>query len=216
MNILISQILFVGSGLILTVKLLLGGLLIGLILGTLWSVLRYKRICTTLVSGLISVIRGTPLPLQLSIVYFSSPEFLNIKLSVLTAGILTFGLNSSAYVAEIFRSGIENLPKGQFEAAKTLEIPAFYMWKDIIFPQVFNNILPAAVSEAVALLKESALITMIGGLDIMRKAQILAAEHFTYFRPLFIAGMYYYFIVLLIEYIGKKFEQRNKRSQQQL
>lgn len=127
-----------------------------------------------------------------------------MKLSIITAGILTFGLNSSAYVAEILRSGIESLPKGQCEAARTLEIPGFYMWKDIILPQVIKNILPAMVSEVITLLKETALITTIGGVDIMRTAQILAAEKFTYFMPLCIAGVYYYSLVLLVEYLGKK------------
>jgi polar amino acid transport system permease protein len=116
---------------------------------------------------------------------------------------MAFGLNSSAYIAEILRAGIENIPKGQFEAAQTLEIPCYYMWKDIILPQVIKNILPAMVSEVIALLKETALIATIGGMDIMRSAQTIAAEQFTYFIPLCIAGAYYYALVLIIEYVGK-------------
>ncbi len=98
--------------------------------------------------------------------------------------------------------------KNQFEAAKTLQIPSFYMWRDIILPQVIKNILPAMINEIIALLKETALISTIGGVDIMRSAQMLAAEQFTYFIPLCLAGAYYYALVLLIEYIGKKIEQK--------
>jgi len=205
---LIPQILFVGKGILITGQLLVGGILIGLILGTCFAVLRYKAIGITLINRIISILRGTPLILQLSIVYFSVPGLLGIKLSIVTAGILTFGINSSAYVAEILRAGIENLPKGQFEAAKTLKVPNYYMWKDIILPQVIKNVLPTIINEVIALLKETALITTIGGMDLMRSAQVLAAEQFTYFMPLCIAGGYYYGLVLLIEYVGKKVEQK--------
>jgi polar amino acid transport system permease protein len=177
--------------------------------------LRYNYIATFIINRLISILRGTPLILQLSFVYFAAPAIIGIKLTILVAGILTFGLNSSAYIAEILRAGIENLPKGQFEAAKTLEIPNFYMWKDIILPQVARNILPAFINEIISLLKETALIGTISGMDIMRMAQILGAEQFTYFMPLCIAGGYYYILVLLIEYIGKKFDKRDYYAKNQ-
>lgn len=205
---LIKDILLIGSGILLTLELLIGGLLIGILLGTLCAILRYKKIFTLVINRFISIMRGTPLILQLSFIYFATPGLLGIKLSILAAGIITFGLNSSAYVAEILRAGIENLPKGQFEAAKTLQIPHFYAWKDIILPQVIKNILPAMVNEVIALLKETALISTIGGMDLMRRAQSVASEQFTYFIPLCIAGGYYYGLTLLIEYIGKKMEQK--------
>jgi len=207
---LISHILFIGSGIAITLHLLVCGISIGLILGTLLSILRHKKIAVVVINRLISILRGTPLILQLSFVYFSTPGLIGIRLSIVTAGIVTFGLNSAAYIAEIMRSGIESLPRGQCEAAKTLQIPNFYMWKDIILPQVIKNILPSLVNEVIALLKETALIATIGGMDIMRKAQTLAAEQFTYFMPLCIAGCYYYGLVILIEFFGKKIEQRGQ------
>jgi polar amino acid transport system permease protein len=185
-----------------------GGMAIGLILGVLLSVLRYCNVCRALVNGWVSVVRGTPLILQLSIIYFVAPRVIGVRLDVLSAGIISFGLNSSAYVAEILRSGIESLPKGQFEAARTLGIPNFYMWKDIILPQVILNIFPALVNEVIALLKETTLISIIGGMDVMRRSQIIAAEQFEYFMPLCIAGAYYYCLVLFIEFIGRRIERR--------
>ena len=160
------------------------------------------------INTLISIIRGTPLILQLSLFYFSAPSLLGLKLTVVQAGVIAFGFNSSAYFAEIFRAGIESMPRGQFEAAKTLKIPTFFMWKDIILPQVVRNIFPALINELISLLKETALIATIGGMDIMRSAQTIATQQFTYFMPLFIAGCYYYFIVVLIEYIGEKIEKK--------
>jgi polar amino acid transport system permease protein len=219
-----ESITYIGFGIFMTLGLLFGGLILGLALGLVLAVLRYlnstknfaeqkkphyrNKIILFLVVRFISIVRGTPLILQLSLIYFCVPDLIGIRLNIIQTGIVAFGINSSAYVAEILRSGIENLPKGQFEAAKTLRIPAYYMWKDVIFPQVIKNILPSLISETITLVKETALISTLGGLDLMRRAQLVAAEKFTYFFPILIAGAYYYLLILLIEYIGKKIEQR--------
>ncbi len=204
---LIKDVLFIGQGLVLTLKLLIGGLSIGLTLGIILSILQYNKIANCIIAKYVSLLRGTPLILQLSLIYFTAPTIIGIKLDVLTAGIIAFGVNSSAYIAEILRAGIESIPKGQFEAAKTLEIPQYAMWKDIILPQVIRNIFPSLINEVITLLKETALIGTISGMDIMRLSQILGAEHFTYFRPLCIAAAYYYLLVVIIEYLGKYIEK---------
>ena len=194
---LLYYLTFIGKGILITLELLAGGFTIGLMLGILISVLRYQKKGVLIIENLISILRGNPLILQLSLMHF-----------VLPTGILTFGLNSAAYVSEILRSGIESLPKGQFEAAETLHIPTYYMWKDIILPQVIINVLPSLINEIIALLKETAIITVIGGLDIMRQSELLASEKCTYFMPLCIAGVYYYLLVLLIEWIGRVISRR--------
>jgi polar amino acid transport system permease protein len=200
--------LFIGQGVGITIQLLVGGLFIGLALGGVLAILRYKCIGKWFVVSYVSVFRGTPLLLQVSFIYFTLPIVSKIRLGAVPAGIIAIGLNSAAYVAEIFRSGIENLPRGQFEAAKTLGIPPFYTWKDIILPQVLRNIFPAIVGEIIALLKETTLISVIGGADIMRRSQMIAAEHFMYFAPLCMAGVYYYVLVRLIEVLAKKMEKK--------
>lgn len=203
-----QNLIFIGKGLLLTLQLLTGGILIGLLLGLLWAIAHYQGVAAFLLRHLISMIRGTPLILQLSLIYFAIPALTGIQFGILSAGVIAFGLNSSAYFSEIFRAGIEGVPIGQFEAAATLQIPTFFLWKDIILPQAFKNIFPAMVSEVIALLKETALISTIGGMDLMRNAQSLAAEQFTYFLPLCIAGGYYYALVVLIEALGKYVEKR--------
>ena len=172
------------------------------------SILRYNNICSFIIARWISLFRGTPLILQLSLIYFTAPSIVGIKLGVIQAGIIAFGFNSSAYIAEILRSGIESIAKGQFEAAKTLKISKYYTWRDIILPQVIRNIFPSFINEIIALLKETALIGTISGMDIMRMAQILGAQQFTYFMPLCIAAAYYYLLVISIEFIGKIVEKR--------
>ncbi len=201
---LLADMLFIGQGLVLTLVLTLGGMTMGLLLGTGLAICKYNGWLVMLINRYISIARGTPLILQLSFFYFAIPNALNIKLSIISAGIITLGLNSSAYIAEILRAGIESLPKGQFEAAQTLQIAPWPMWKDIILPQVIKNILPALINEMITLLKETALIATIGGMDLMRRAQSVAAEQFTYFMPICIAGIYYYGLILLIECLSKK------------
>ncbi len=200
--------IFIGKGIFITLQLLIAAITIGIFIGALLSIANYKGIAKFFINRYISILRGTPLILQLAFIYFGLSGLAGIKLGVTTSGIIAFGLNSSAYIAEIFRAGIESIPKGQFEASQVLRISKTAMWKDIILPQVTRNILPAMTNEVIALLKETALITTIGGMDIMRSAQIMAAEQFTYFIPLCIAGAYYYALVLAIEHLGKAIEKK--------
>ncbi|MDR0625459.1 MAG: amino acid ABC transporter permease [Holosporales bacterium] len=203
-----SSFLLIGTGLALTLKLLFGCFIIGLSLGTLLAILKFCKICVHVIDLFVSFLRGTPLLLQLSLIYFSVPGIFGVQLSVLSAGIIAFGINSSAYIAEILRAGIESIPNGQFEAAISLGIPKNRMWRDIIMPQVVKNILPALINEIVDLLKETALIATIGGMDIMRYSQIVGAAQFNYFAPLCIAAIYYYVLVSLITWISRLIERR--------
>ncbi|MDR0753658.1 MAG: amino acid ABC transporter permease, partial [Holosporaceae bacterium] len=197
----------VGEGVKFTVALSAGAFFIGMLLGILLSIIRYSQL-RFLVDKLVNVLRGTPLILQLSLIYFMVPQFLGTHIDVMVSGVIALGINSSAYISEILRGGIESLPKGQFEAAKTLGIPKYDTWKDIILPQVFVNVFPALVNEVISLLKETSIISIIGGTDIMRRSQILAAAQFEYFMPLCVAGVYYYGIVVIITFIGKQIEKR--------
>lgn len=208
---ILDNFFFVAQGIPLTLCLLGGSLLIGIVLGTLLSILQYNNMGCFFISRYVSFIRGTPLMLQLSFIYFTFPGLFGIKLSILAAGVVSFGLNSAAYMAEILRAGIENIPKGQFEASKTLGIPTYFMWRDIVVPQVVKNILPGLINEVISLLKETSLIGVISGMDIMRMAQTLGASQFTYFMPLCIAAFYYYAFVLFIEFVGKVIENKNKK-----
>lgn len=205
---LFYSIFFIGKGLAISLQLLFGSIILGMALGLGLAILRYQNIAPFFIDSYVSIVRGTPLLLQLSFIYFALPGLTGLKLSILSAGIVSFGFNSAAYMAEVFRAGIDSIPKGQFEAAQALRVPTYFMWQDIILPQVLRHILPALTNETITLLKETALITTIGGMDVMRCSQILAAEKFTYFMPLCIAAAYYYALVLVIELIGKQIEKR--------
>lgn len=156
------------------------------------SFLRY------IASSYISVIRGTPLVLQLSIWYFAFPKAFAFKLSGFVAGSITFAINSSAYLAEIIRAGISSIDKGQTEAAKVLGVTKRDMMVDVILPQAIRNISPALVNELISLIKETAIIGFIGIQDLTRRAQLVSAETYNFFQPLLIAGLTYYCLTLMM------------------
>lgn len=207
---LTNDFAFIAAGLALTVKVTLASTFISIIFGTILAILKHIRVGKIAIDCFISIIRGTPLLVQLSLIYFAMPQMLDIKLSVLSASIIAFSLNSSAYTAEILRGGIKSVPLGQFEAAKSLHIPTFFMWKDIILPQVVRNVFPTIIHEITTLVKETALISMIGGMEVTRRAQVVAAEKFTYFMPLFMAAATYYVVVLMLAGLSKKIEKKMK------
>lgn len=155
-----------------------------------------------------SIFRGTPLLLQLSLIYFATPQMTGYNISIWEAGILTFTLNSGAYVSEIIRAGINSVDKGQKEAALSLGIPYRLIMKDIILPQAIRTILPSLVNESIDLVKESSLISVIGGADILRRANIVASEKYLYFEPLLVAGFLYYVLVMLLTMAAKLLEKK--------
>lgn len=209
---LLTDLLFIAKGLPTTLTYSFLAIFLGGLLGMVFAVTRHikhgAKAITWIIISFISLIRGTPTLLQLSFVYFSAPTLIGVKLSVLAAGVLTLGINSAAYIAEILRSGLQNLPKGQFDAAKALNISKWYTWKDIIMPQVLRNVFPSLINEIVTLTKETALVSVLGEMDIMRRAQALAAETYNYFEPMCLAGIIYYLLIKTIEYIGKSLEKR--------
>lgn len=159
-----------------------------------------------------SIFRGTPLLLQLMLIYHAVPQLSGYDISVWQAGILTFTLNSGAYLSEHIRAGINAVEKGQMEAALSLGLPYPLIMKDIILPQAIRNILPSLVNESVDLLKESALISVIGGADILRRANFVAAEKYLFFEPLIVAGLLYYILVMVLTTAARILEKKLKTS----
>lgn len=208
-----NSITYIASGIGVTLLYTLSGIFFGLILGCLLSLCKISnnKLLKYSASVYVSIFRGTPLLVQLSLIYFALPSLTGIKISVFLAGILAFSLNSAAYISEIIRAGIQSVDKGQFEAAYTLNIPYTKMMKDIILPQALTNILPALVNELVNLLKETAIISIIGGADLMRRAQTVAAEQYSYFGPLLTAAACYYILVLSFSSLATILERKMKQ-----
>ena len=113
---------------------------------------------------------------QLSLFYFATPQLTGYKISAFEAILISFSLNSSAYIAEIIRAGIQAVDKGQMEAGFSLGLSRAVVMTSIILPQAIKNILPALVNEFISLLKESVIVSIIGEMDLLRRANIVAAE----------------------------------------
>lgn len=189
-------------------------LLLGFVWGTLLGLCKVGHIASLrwFAAVYTSLFRGTPLLLQLILIYFATPQLTGYNISIWQAGILTFTLNSGAYISEIIRAGINAVDKGQKEAALSLGMSYPLMMKDIILPQAIRNILPSLVNESIDLLKESALISVIGGSDILRRATIVANDKYLYFEPLIVAGALYYVLVMILTIAAQFLEKKLKTS----
>lgn len=206
----LPHLYFILKGITVTLKYSVISVCFGLIIGTILAFLKVidVKILRFVAHAYTSIFRGTPLLIQLTIIYFGLPGLIGLKLSVFSAGVIAFSLNSGAYVSEIIRAGIEAVDKGQVEAAKALGISPILRMKDIILPQAFRHILPALVNELINLVKESCLISVIGEMDLMRRAQVVSAETFTFFTPMLTAAITYYFMVLIISSFALVLEKR--------
>ncbi|MCK0471480.1 amino acid ABC transporter permease [Halalkalibacter sp. APA_J-10(15)] len=210
---IVPHIPFILEGIWVTLQFVSVSLIIGLLLGIILAFFKIGRvgILRFLANAYTSIFRGTPLILQLSIIYFGVPQF-GIDISAYVAGVLAFGLNSAAYVSEIIRAGIQAVDKGQQEAADALGVPYRHTMLHIILPQAFRNILPALFNEFINLTKESAIVSVIGVMDLMRRAQIVNAQLYTYFETFLLIGLVYYILVMGLTLIGRFIERRLQRS----
>lgn len=203
-----DEIEYILGGLWVSLKFTTISVMGGLIVGTLLTLLRFSKNkgLEVLATMYVSVFRGVPLIVQLFLIYYGTTIAFGWRLSTFTAGVLVFSMNSGAYVAEIFRAGIQSVPSGQYEAAMSLGIPYWHRMKDIIMPQAIRNILPSLVSEFINLFKESAIVSVIGEADLMRRSQVVAAHKFTFFEPFIVAGLCYYIVVVIFSYLGHRLE----------
>ncbi|WP_144486482.1 amino acid ABC transporter permease [Bacillus pumilus] len=210
----IPQMPFILEGLKVTLSIVVVSLFLGFILGILLTLCKISvfKPLIWLADFYTSIFRGTPLVLQLLIIYFGLPQLLGFQIDQYWAAVAAFSLNSAAYVSEIIRAGINAIDKGQKEAAVALGIPYAKMMKDLLLPQAFKNISPALVNETITLTKESAIVTVIGLGDVMRRAYQSGAVTYNYLEPLIFAGLIYYVIVLVLTFVGKSVERKLKSN----
>jgi His/Glu/Gln/Arg/opine family amino acid ABC transporter permease subunit len=159
-----------------------------------------------------SIFRGTPLLVQLYMIYFATPQLLGYPITALQAAVLAFGLNSAAYVSEILRGGMEAVDKGQRDAATSLGVPYGKTMFHIVIPQALKHVLPGLVNEMIALFKESSLISVIAVTDITRAAQRVINYTFRPFEPFLAAALIYYVFVMALSVIASRLEIWVKRS----
>ena len=187
--------------------------LIGVILGLILSlVIDYNEktgklyLLSTFARMYIEIIRGTPALLQLMILYYIIFKSVNINIVVVV--IISFGLNSGAYVSQIIRSGLISIPKGQEEASTMLGFNYFQTMKYVIMPQALRNVLPALGNEFITLLKETSVAGYIGILELTKASDIVASSTYDYFFPLLIVAIIYLILTLGLTKLLNFFERR--------
>lgn len=156
--------------------------------------------------------RGTPLLVQLMLIYFATPQLTGYTISALEAGVLSFGLNSAAYISEALRGGILSVDRGQWEASMSLGVPTHRFILDVILPQAIKNALPSLVNESIMLLKDSSLVSVIGVADTLRWADLIQAKTFRAFEAFIVAAAVYYVLVMLLNLLGAYLERKVRVS----
>lgn len=200
-----------GSGLLVSLEIFFLTLLFSLPLGMVVAFGRMSknRILSAVTKFYISVMRGTPLMLQLIVVYFGPYYLFRIRVGAdyrFIAVILAFVLNYAAYFAEIYRSGLQAMPKGQYEAAKVLGYSKTQTFFHIILPQLIKQVLPAVTNEIITLVKDTSLAFAIAVAEMFTIAKQLAAAQAT-IVPLMIAGLYYYVFNLIVSFVMGRIEK---------
>lgn len=206
------------SGLKLTLLISIGAIVLGLMLGTVVALITIsKKNCFTTVPKAIckvyiTIIRGTPMALQLYIMYFVIFAIRGFP-QELTA-IIAFGINSGAYVAENIRGGILSVDRGQTEAGRALGLPVTTTMMSIVIPQAIKNVIPAIGNELIALIKETSIVHMIGMYDLTQAAQAIGSGQnmASYVVPMSVVAVFYLAIVYLLTFIIKMIERRLRAS----
>lgn len=196
------------SGLSVTLSVFLLTIVISIPLGIICSIGRIKgsKISRIIIDLYTLVMRGTPLLLQIIFIFYGLP-LVGIKFNRFTSAIIAFGLNYAAYFAEIFRGGIESIDEGQREACEVLGISEFRMYIRVILPQGIKIVLPSIGNEIISLIKDTALVYILGLEDILRIGKI-ATNTTASLIPLIIVGIIYLLLVSIISFIFKRIEKR--------
>ena len=215
------------KGLLVTIEITVVATVIGIVLGFLVAAVRSTydknlagkkcrnigdvilKIFNGICNVYLTVIRGTPIVIQLMIIYFI--VFANIRNGIYAA-FVAFGINSGAYVAEIVRSGIMSIDKGQFEAGRSLGLNYVQTMWHIVFPQAFKNILPALGNEFIVLIKETSVAGYVALKDITYVGNLIRSRTYEAFFPLVTVAVIYLAIVMLLSHFLKKLERRLRNS----
>jgi polar amino acid transport system permease protein len=160
--------------------------------------------------GLIEFIRSTPLLIQIFFIYFVFPEF-GLVLEAMTAGILALGLHYATYASEVYRAGLANIQRGQWEASIALNLTPYHTFRDVIIPQAIPPVVPALGNYLVALFKDTPLLSAIGVLELMQTAKILGSETFRYVEPITMVGAIFLIFSLIAAGLIRIVEARLNR-----
>ncbi len=205
----LSVLPIIAQGLTITVLITITGTAIAMCIGLVLAIMRRSR--TKWISlpaeAFVEFVRDTPLLVQLFFLYFGLPVF-GISLSALVTGIIGIGINYSAYIAEVYRAGIEGVPRGQWEAARALNFSHGQTWVQIILPQAVRKVIPALGNYFIAMFKDTPILASIGVLEMLEQAQIVGSENFRYLEPMTEVGLLFILVSYPASLLVRRLEVR--------
>ena len=209
---------YIAEGLFNTLKIRFFAVLLGIVIGLIVGIIRSSyekthklKVLNFLCNIYLTVFRGTPVLVQILIINYVI--FASVRIDKILVAVLAFGINSGAYVAEIFRSGIMSIDSGQFEAGRSLGFNYPQTMWYIIMPQAFKNVLPALCNEFIALLKETSIAGYIGIQDLTKGGDIIRSLTYSAFMPLLAVAALYLVIVMIFTQLIKILERRLRQSE---
>jgi len=190
-----------------------GGYLVAVVLGLVFALAQRtpSRPLTFVVRELVEFIRSTPLLLQIFFIYYVGPQF-GLRLSPWAAGLIAIGLHYAAYLSEVYRGGIENVPKGQWEAAKAINLSTAKTYRRIVIPQALPPALAGMGNYLVGIFKDTPMLSVIGVAELMHAANSIGAENFRYLEPYTIVGLIFLAISLPTAWLIRRFEIALRRK----
>lgn len=208
---------YILEGLFNTIIIAFFAVIIGVIIGTIVALIRNNydqnqkfKLLNHLCKLYVHIIRGTPIILQLMIIYYVI--FKSVNIDIIIVSIIAFGINSGAYVSEIIRAGINSIPKGQSEAGYSLGLKYAQIMQHIVLPQAIKNVLPALGNEFITLLKETSVGAYIGVVELTKASDIIASRTYDYFFPLLIIAIIYLTMTIGLSKLITKLERKLKNA----
>lgn len=220
-DLLIQSLPLLTEGALLTLKLTVFSLILATIVGLISCLFGMNKYLKYISGFYISVIRGTPILVQVFFIYFSFPGFVQMfgktigidplagfRLSAYAAGVISLTLNSGAYLSEIFRGGIQAVSKGQMEAARSLGMSYSHAMAKVILPQALKISIPSVVNQFIICLKDTSIISTIGLAELMWQGKQIVSRNFRSAEIYLIVGVYYFIMIFILTKISRYIERR--------
>lgn len=205
-----------GYSVIIAICALIGGSILGLLSASMK--MSKRPVLRGIADVYVEVIRGTPMLLQVMLLFLGGPVVTKTLFHYVFTpnpyiiGAAAVAINSGAYTTELFRSAIQSVDRGQWEAARTIGLNYRQTMTEIILPQAFKRILPPYINEFIVLLKDSSLLSAIGAVELLQSAKVIGADNYNYLIPLLFATCIYLVMTLTISFFARKLERRLRKS----
>jgi polar amino acid transport system permease protein len=197
---------------VITIEATLIGFALAAVLGLVFAILRMSKNpwIANPITGFIEFVRGTPVLIQIFFMFYVLPQF-GITMPALLTGVLALGLHYATYCSEVYRAGLDNIPRGQWEAATALNLTPYRTFKDVIIPQAIPPIAPALGNYFIAMFKETPLLSAIAVVELMQTAKILGSFSFRYLEPMTLVGVFFLAMSLIASVLNQQVERWLKR-----